>query len=201
MTYDEANRLLTYNGEEIRYDADGNMIYGPVNGVMSDLVYDCCRNRLVSAGGMEYSYNPENVRISAETEEYAEFYVTDSVSGTLSRVLTATRYEKREGELSREGELYQEGTITLYLHGNGLISEERSGVILYHHYNHLGSTVALTDGDGEVMAEYAYGELLGGDAALTRFFYNGRCGIGTDDNGLYYMRQRYYNTEIKHFVN
>ncbi len=31
--------------------------------------------------------------------------------------------------------------------------------------------------------------------------YNGRCGVSTDDNGLYYMRQRYYNPEIKRFVN
>ena len=36
---------------------------------------------------------------------------------------------------------------------------------------------------------------------MTRFLYNGRCGVATDDNGLYYMRQRYYNTEIKRFVN
>ena len=46
-----------------------------------------------------------------------------------------------------------------------------------------------------------YGELLSGEAGLTRFLYNGRCGVSTDDNGLYYMRQRYYNPEIKRFVN
>lgn len=40
-----------------------------------------------------------------------------------------------------------------------------------------------------------------GDNRLTKFLYNGRCGVSTDDNGLYYMRQRYYNTEIKRFVN
>lgn len=30
MTYDKNNRLLTYNGEEVIYDKDGNMVYGPL---------------------------------------------------------------------------------------------------------------------------------------------------------------------------
>ena len=32
MTYDAENRMLTYNGEKLKYDADGNMTYGPVRG-------------------------------------------------------------------------------------------------------------------------------------------------------------------------
>ena len=33
------------------------------------------------------------------------------------------------------------------------------------------------------------------------FLYNGQLGVATDDNGLYYMRSRYYNPEIKRFIN
>ncbi len=33
------------------------------------------------------------------------------------------------------------------------------------------------------------------------FLYNGQYGIVTDQNTLYYMRARYYNTEIKRFIN
>lgn len=40
-----------------------------------------------------------------------------------------------------------------------------------------------------------------GKTTLTRFLYNGRFGISTDDNGLYYMRLRYYNPQIKRFIN
>ena len=68
----------------------------------------------------------------------------------------------------------------------------------------MGSTTKLTDSDGNVVASYTYGtygELLSGDATLTRFLYNGEMGVSTDDNGLFYMRQRYYNPEIKRFVN
>ena len=197
MTYDAGNRLLTYNGEALQYDADGNMTYGPVDGVMSELVYDC-RNRLISAGGVTYTYDAENNRISAETDAYVEEYVTDTVSASLSRVLTMTVYEKTAGKAETAG------TTTTYLYGQGLISEQTGDLYLYHHYNHLGSTMLLTDGEGNVVETYTYGvygELLSGDESLTRFLYNGRCGVSTDDNGLYYMRQRYYNPEIKRFVN
>ncbi len=201
MTYDAANRLLTYNGEALSYDADGNMTYGPVDGVMSELVYDC-RNRLISAGGVTYTYDPENTRIAAETDSYREVYVTESVSSSLSRILSATRYEKSADE-NGEAE-YGDGTTTVYVYGNGLIYEYSEDVVLYHHYNNLGSTTKLTDATGAVVETYTYGvygELLSGDTTLTRFLYNGRCGVSTDDNGLYYMRQRYYNPEIKRFVN
>ena len=33
------------------------------------------------------------------------------------------------------------------------------------------------------------------------FLYNGQYGVTTDANGLYYMRARYYNVDIKRFVN
>ena len=188
MTYDEENRLITYNGEEILYDADGNMTYGPVNGVMSELVYDC-RNRLVSAGGVTYTYDAENNRIAMESDRHKETYVVDTVSSSLSRILTIT-----DGS----------GTTTLCIYGQGLICEKTGDIYQYHHYNNLGSTMKLTDAKGGVTASFTYGtygELLSGSTGFTRFLYNGRCGVITDDNGFYYMRQRCYSPELKRFVN
>ena len=75
------------------------MIYGPVNGVMTELSYDC-RNRLISAGGVKYEYDAENVRIAEETnDEYIEF-VTDSVGSMLSRVLVKKTYLTQNGVIS-----------------------------------------------------------------------------------------------------
>ncbi len=34
-----------------------------------------------------------------------------------------------------------------------------------------------------------------------RFLYNGQLGVTTDGNGLYHMRARYYNTDIRRFIN
>lgn len=47
-----------------------------------------------------------------------------------------------------------------------------------------------------------YGEIVSrtGDTD-TPFLYSGLVGVQTDDNGLYYMRARYYNPEIKRFIN
>ncbi len=58
--------------------------------------------------------------------------------------------------------------------------------------------------DGAVQETFTYGtygELTSGDPQATPFLYNGQFGIITDDNGLYYMRARYYNVEVKRFVN
>ena len=69
MTYDSANRLITYNGEEVKYDADGNMTYGPLDGKMVTYKYDS-RNRLVSVGNISYEYDCENNRIALVKGNY-----------------------------------------------------------------------------------------------------------------------------------
>ena len=210
MEYDADNRLVKYNGVEVKYDADGNMTYGPVNGEMTELVYDC-RNRLVRAGSVTYEYDAENTRTAVVTDSSRTEYVTD-VESELSQVLTAhTTYTDRNKE---------DKNIT-YVYGNGLIYEygsvgkesiqEGSGTeqdetepILVHHYNNIGSTTKLTNELGEVVEKYSYGtygELLSGDASKTAYLYNGMLGVATDENGLYYMRARYYNTDIKRFIN
>ncbi|KQN96159.1 RHS repeat-associated core domain-containing protein [Paenibacillus sp. Leaf72] len=74
-----------------------------------------------------------------------------------------------------------------------------------YHYDLRGSTTLLTDENGRVTDRYTYG--LYGERehheGTTRqpFCYNGRDGVMTDPNGLYYMRARYYHTGIKRFLN
>jgi hypothetical protein len=62
MTYSAANRLATYNGQAVQFDADGNMVSGPLSGEMANFSFDS-RNRLVSAGKTSYQYDVENQRI------------------------------------------------------------------------------------------------------------------------------------------
>ena len=198
MSYDSSNRMVTYNGEDVVYDNDGNMVYGPLNGEMVTFTYDC-RNRLTSAGNTTYEYDAENVRTATETPEYREEYITDSVS-ELSRVLVITREYKTKNKTETEQ----------YYYGNGLIYEKSSEVgVLVYHYNHLGSTIAVTDKVGKLVYSYdygTYGELVstteyGTTTPIIRFLYNGQLGVMTDDNSLYYMRSRYYNSKIKRFIN
>lgn len=207
--YDAGNRLISYNGKEVQYDKDGNMTYGPLDGEMVRYEYDC-RNRLIKAGETEYEYDAENNRIAVETEKYREEYVVNS-NTELSQVLTATRYEKRDSGRGAsdvgtniETGHFSAGVTTTYTYGNGLISQytDKNG-IEYYHYNNIGSTMYLTK-NGVKTHEFAYstyGELTLGEYGEVRFLYNGQLGVVTDENSLYYMRARYYNSEIRRFIN
>lgn len=62
----------------------------------------------------------------------------------------------------------------------------------------------MTDATGAIRYQYQYspyGELIEGTYGQVAFLYNGQFGVASDDNGLYYMRARYYNIDIKRFVN
>ena len=193
MTYDKANRLVTYNGEEVTYDAEGNMTYGPdAEGNMTTFRYNS-RNQLMQAGNVKYEYDAEGNRsaqINTETGIRTE-YVTDTIS-QLSQVLMATE----TGQGNTES--------TIYIYGNGLLSQRNREGYSTFHYNNLGSTILLTNEQGEKEESYSYGpygELLSGDRTKTPYLYNGMYGVATDANGLYYMRARYYNVSIKRFIN
>ena len=192
MTYDADNRLVTYNGEAVSYDANGNMTYGPVNGSMQSLKYDC-RNRLVSIGDTSYVYDAENNRVGKTESGITYEYVVDSASYALPQVLVEYKKSANDTYSSK-----------LFVHGNGLISEHYDEETYYHHYNNIGSTTKLTDSTGNIVASYtygAYGELLSGDTTFTNYLYNGKYGVSTERNGLYYMNSRYYNPQIKRFIN
>ena len=186
MTYNAANRLETYNGQKVIYDKKGNMTYGPVDGKMQELKYDC-RNRLVEAGGVSYTYDAENTRIATAKDGKTTEYVTNT-GGSMSQLLTA--YEA-------------DGTETRYFYGaEGLAGQYNTGTEQYlgYHYDNIGSTTMVTDITGTIAEQFAYGtygELLTTVKNKIRFLYNGSYGVTTDENGLYYMRPRYYNPDIK----
>ena len=182
MSDAEGNELATYQGQAVRFDADGNLVWGPVRERMEELKFDS-RNRLVEAGGVRYQYDAENQRIGMDGIRY----VVNS-QPLLSQVLV-----REEG-----------GRETFYVYGLGLLGEEREGKYLSYHFDVRGSTIALSDENGEVVDRFGYGpygELVSGDATQTPFLFNGQYGVMSDGNGLYYMRARFYSPLMKRFVN
>jgi RHS repeat-associated protein len=182
MTYSAANRLATYNGQAVQFDADGNMVSGPLSGEMANFSFDS-RNRLVQAGSTSYRYDAENQRMGVNQTSY----VINS-QPALSQVLV-----KEENS-----------TKTFYVYGLGLLGEEKEGEYRSYHFDFRGSTVALTDKTGKVVQRFQYGpygELLKGEVSVTPFLFNGKFGVMTEGNGLYYMRTRFYSAEMKRFVN
>ena len=189
FSYGAANRLATYSGEATQFDADGNMVHGPLNGEMVDFHFDS-RNRLTEVGAMAYRYDAQNHRIGVSVSGAETTYAVNPLPA-LSQVLVRTK---------------PDGEQTYYVYGLGLIAEERGGAYQVYHYDLRGSTVALSDAQGAVTEQLAYSPYAGllshSPAEVdTPFLYNGRDGVMTDDTGLYYMRARYYDPEIRRFVN
>jgi RHS repeat-associated protein len=212
MTYGAANRLETVNGQVVSYDADGNMIKGVLGGDAASFGYDKF-NRLIRVSAEEtenaenttvYKYDGEGNRISVNNNGEITVFVTDP-TGSLSNLL-----ESRNPD----------GSKTIYVYGVGLISQEQvtAGVVgkaakatpentteyRLFHYDYRGSTTALTDADGNVTDRVIYSPYGKIDERTgetdTRFLYVGQFGVQVDENGLYYMRARYYNVDINRFM-
>ena len=186
-TYDVNNRLTSFKENSITYDADGNMTDAFLNEQNVNFVFDS-RNRLISDGTHTYTYNAENTRIRSVCNN-VETHYTYNTNASLSQLLV-----KRTG-----------GNITKYVYGLGLIGEESQGSFKTYHFDYRGSTVAITDEAGIITDTFAYdtyGKLVNRTGETnTPFLYNGRDGVMTEENGLYYMRARYYSPELKRFIN
>lgn len=188
LLYDDDNRLSTWNTQSIIFDDDGNMITGPLlSSTLVDYDYDS-RNRLTSAGGSTYHYNPDGLRVEMTGTGAATFVIDPNAA--LTRTLIRTKG----------------GVTTYYVYGLGLLYEETNGETLTYHVDQVGSTMALTDGSGTVTDRWTY-KPFGAIAehtvgtSDTPFQFNGAFGVQTDDNGLCHMRARYYNPQLMRFCN
>jgi RHS repeat-associated protein len=189
MSYKAGNQLAKVNTKTPVFDADENITSLPLaNGTMS-LTYDS-RNRLTSAAGVTSAYDAENHRVSTTNAQGKTNYVINPES-PLSQVLIMYRPGPQK---------------TSYVYGKGLVSQVKDGQTLYYHYDMRGSTVAITNQNGDIIDRFSYlpfGGVIQHTLGNTEtpFLYNGRDGVMNDGNGLYYMRARFYSPEIRRFVN
>ena len=153
----------------------------------SEYEYDSA-NRLIKADGHEYTYNAEDVRIRNLCSD-ADTTYTYNTNCRLSQLLCKTT----------------NGITTKYVYGHGLIGEEKCGKFKTYHFDYRGSTVAITNINGDITDTFkydTYGKLISRTgSSFVIFGYNGRDGVITDKNGLYYMRARYYSPEMRRFIN
>jgi len=192
MTYDDDNRIATFNGQSVVNDLDGNLTSAPLtNDTFATYTYDP-RNRLLAVGGLTYAYDPAGNRVATTNGGTVTKFVINP-NAALSQVLMRI----------------QNGVTNYYVYGAGLLYEvtetTNSSTTLTYHYDYRGSTVALTDSNGipTDRIEYsAYGTTTyRAGTNDTPFQFNGRYGVQTDANGLLYMRARYYNPYICRFIN
>ena len=188
-TYDDDNRLETWNGQNVTVDADGNMTSGPLLSATPVSYSYNSRNQLLSVGGVSYTYDAEGTRVSRTQDGQTTHFAVDT-NAPLSRVLIRQTLTE----------------ATHYVYGIGLLYEVSAlETTKVYHYNFIGSTVARTNDSGAIIGrtEYSpYGTITheAGDTD-TPFLFSGRFGVITDSNGLLYMRARYYNPYLQRFLN
>jgi RHS repeat-associated protein len=195
-TYDNDNRIAQWSlgsGGSVNavFDDDGNMTHGPAvnnpNSTGLGYQYDAY-NRLTGVGGQAnlYRYNPEGYRVEAS----GVAYVIDP-NAALSRTLMRV-----DGS-----------TTTYYIWGaNGLEYEITGASTKTYHADHLGSTMLLTNDNGQPTGDYyeydSYGtQTYRTGTASTPFQWHGTLGVTTENNGLVHMRARFYHPRIMRFVN
>jgi RHS repeat-associated protein len=193
MTYNVDNQLISYNGQAVSSDANGNLLSVPVEGAaMSALTWDA-RNRLTGAGGTTYTYDAENRRVSSTKSGQTTSYTWNR--GTLDQLLVKQN---------------PDGSVTRYIYGLGLIYEETTpngggtAFTAFYHFNWQGSTVALSNGSGNVTARISYspyGErTIESGTVTTPFCFVGQFGVLTESDGLLSMMARFYSPSFRRFL-
>jgi RHS repeat-associated protein len=188
QTFDADNRLLTHNGAATTFDPNGNLLAIASGVTPASYTYDA-RNRLTAAGALTYTYDAENHRVAlADSTGTTNFIVNPN--GILDQVLIRTT---------------PDGTVTYYVYGLGLAEEVSGSAVHYYHTDYRGNTIALTGSTGSVTdtASYdTYGALVSHTGTTnTPFLFNGRWGVQSDSNGIYYSRARYYHPGLRRFLN
>jgi RHS repeat-associated protein len=190
-TYDASDRMLTAGNLTFSYDNNGNLITKGTPGGNVSFTFDAT-NRLASMAGpgfaTTFGYDGDGNRVSQNASTGAYAYVND-VNTTLPVVLHETG---------------PDGTID-YGYGGPNVLESISGAFNYfYHGDALGSTVDLTSTAGTTSATYSYDawgnalSVTGSVATQNKFRFTGQ---GLDPGtGLYYLRNRYLQTDLGHFI-
>lgn len=164
------------------------MTTGPLNGTLETYNYNT-RNQLTSVGDHEYTYDTSGNRLSVKVGTDVTEFVVNPLAG-YNQVLIKTCLLDVD---------------TYYVYGLGLISEEALCNQKYYHFDYRGTTVAVTDSSETITDTFEYGpygELVSRTGTSDiNFNFNGRFGVYTDENDLVFMLTRYYNPDIRRFVN
>jgi len=187
-SYGQDNRLVSVNDVSLTYDLNGNLV--KKGDITYEYDYENRIKKVVNTNGTwEYEYDGLGNRVGLKA------------GGETRRFLLGTRGMTHTlAEHEGDGNL-----IAYYIYGLGLVYKvDVSDKPYYYYYNFTGSTVAMTDTDGNIVNKYAYtpfGGLAGSVEAVSNpFRYVGRFGVMDDNNGLYYMRARYYDPDVGRFI-
>ncbi|MBM3499050.1 MAG: RHS repeat-associated core domain-containing protein [Armatimonadetes bacterium] len=189
-TYDSANELLTEDAAggltTYTYDENGNTLTSDAAGSVTTMAWSYEDEMLTvqPAGGgvVTMTYDGDHLRRKRQNG-----------SGTAKYL-----WDEQQVLLETNGNGVTQARYTLAPLGYGdLVSMRRNGATSFCHFDAIGSTRALTDGDEAVTDTYlysAFGNLLASTGSTENpYRYIGELGY-QQETGLsgYYLRRRYY---------
>lgn len=173
--------------------------------------YDANGNLISAPSGVQCSWDFDNRLTQYQASGVLCQYAYDGLGDRIRRVMNdATNYHVLDRAAALHNVLMETGTNGLpmryYVWGaNGLLAQvETNGTAYYFHSDELGSTLALTDTNGNRVAQYAYGpngESWGYTGTVqTVYTFIGGQGVYHETADLYHMKARYYSAEYKRFL-
>lgn len=188
-TYDSAwkDKLLSWDGTAMTYDAIGNMLTG---------------------GGTTYTWT-QGRRLSGVENGKSIKYLYDNIGARVKKTVdnTVTEYQWAGDLLLSEK---TDGRIIWYCYDSqaNLIFVTIRGITYFYVRNVQGDIIALVDADGKVVVKYTSdswgkviavtGELADTVGVQNPFRYKGY--YYDNETGMYYLKSRYYDAEIKRFI-
>lgn len=187
------NQLTSGLNSGFTFDANGNLIQEVVDGKTITYGYDD-NDRLISwsDGAQSYQYTYSGTKDLKEVEKGGEKtrYVLD-VNQNLPAVVART---------DGSGEI-----LDYFVYGAaGLVSKiTPAGQAFTYHFDPTGNAIAMSDSSENLVNTYAYtpyGNTTRQESIDNPFEYVGRFGVMAEDNGLYYMRARFYHPGVRRFL-
>jgi RHS repeat-associated protein len=186
------NQYTTVGTAQLGYDADGNLI-SQIDGSNSTIYTYDDENHLISAvtpqGTWNYQYDPFGNRIATTHNGQRTGYLLDP-TGLVNVV----------GEYNGTG-----NPMARYTYGHGLVSRiDMGNVATYYDFDAGGSTVGMTGSAGIYVNLYNYfpfgGRLSFSGTIPNPFTFLGEFGVTQEENGLHFMRARYYLGAVGRFL-
>ena len=178
-TYDAANRLTDVDGVAYTWDANGN---------------------LLADGTSTYTYDAANRLVELEQGDDTYAYTYNGLGDRLSQTINGETINYTLDIDTYLTEVLQDGDST-YLYGLGRIGEDLGETTLYHLPDAMGSVRQLADSESQILFAQSYepfGDVLETYGANGSSY--GFTGQMVDENGLVYLRARYYDTYLNQFI-
>lgn len=185
LTVNSFDQLTGLNGQSLGYTANGALTQLDGN----PLSYDVMDRMTGQQSVVSYQLDCQGNRVSRKTP-------TD---------VTATTYSWLGGQILTESPGADQSQAKLYFYGNGRECQLRTnGNELWYMTDIQGSTVGLTDKNGNVVGLYKYSDygertvVRGTAPADNTFWYTGE--QLDQATGLYNLRARQYSAQLRKFV-